>query len=112
MSKRGVKLYLDDIEDAIKKIEEYTSGLVADQFYEDYKTIDAVIKNLTVIGEASKNIPPEIKEKYSEVPWEEIAGMRNKVVHEYFGVDEEILWKTIEEDLPIFKEQILKIEIE
>lgn len=103
---------MEDIRIAIGRIEEYVNGMTADNFYADYKTIDAVVKNLTVIGEAAKNIPEEIKQAHQEIPWEEIAGMRNKVVHEYFGVDEEILWETIKNDLPVFKKQISKIEVE
>lgn len=61
--------------------------------------IDAVIRNLEVIGEAAKSLPISIKEQHSEVPWEKIAGMRNRIVHEYFGVDETILWQTIQDDL-------------
>jgi len=71
--------------------------------------IDAVVRNLSIIGEAVKNIPREIKVKNPDVAWNEIKGMRNKVVHEYFGTDEEILWKTIQDDLPIFKKQIAKL---
>lgn len=107
MSKRGAKLYLEDIRDSIKKIEEYTKDLNFDEFIKDEKTIDAVVRNLTIIGEAAKNIPNKIKSKNPDIAWVEAIGMRNKVTHEYFGVDEDILWKTIKEDLPIFKKQIL-----
>jgi|SRR3989338_2200821 len=109
MSKREAELYIEDIEEAIRKIEEYTKDLTFDDFVKDGKTIDAVIRNLSIIGEAANNIPDEIKNQNSDIPWGEIAGMRNKVVHEYFGVDEEILWKTIKEDLPIFKKQVEKL---
>lgn len=111
MSKRGIKLYVEDITNSLKKIEEYTKNLTFDQFNIDTKTVDAVIRNLTVIGEAAKNIPDEIKIKYDDIPWEEIIGMRNKVIHEYFGVDENILWETVKEDLPVFEKQILEIEL-
>ena len=109
MSKRKPKLYLEDIKDSIRKIEGYTSNLSFDEFKKDTLTIDAVVRNLTIIGEAAKNIPEEIKSKNPEVAWSEAIGMRNKVTHEYFGVDEDILWKTIKEDLPVFKKQISKI---
>lgn len=111
MSKRDVKLYIKDIIDSLEKIERYVENLTFDQFSTDIKTIDAVIRNLTVIGEAVKNIPHDIKIKCRDIPWEEIIGMRNKIIHEYFGVDESILWKTLKEDLPIFKDQIFKIEL-
>lgn len=109
MSKRTPKLYLEDIKDSIRKIENYTRNLSFDKFKKDTLTIDAVVRNLTIIGEAAKNIPKEIKSKYPEVVWSEAIGMRNKVTHEYFGIDEDILWKTIKEDLPVFKKQIAKI---
>ncbi|OGC06137.1 hypothetical protein A2230_06370 [candidate division WOR-1 bacterium RIFOXYA2_FULL_36_21] len=106
MSKRTDALYLDDIINCIRKIEEYTKGLSWDQFFVDEKTVDAVIRNLEIIGEASNNISKELKDKNPNVPWIEIIGMRNKIVHEYFGVDNEILWKTIKEDIERLKIQI------
>lgn len=76
------------------------------------KTIDAVVRNLSVMGEAVNNIPDEIKTKYTDIPWNEIIGMRNKIIHEYFGVDADILWETVKKDLPASKEQILKVSKE
>ena len=109
MSKREAKLYLEDIKDSIEKIEGYTKDLSFDEFVKDIKTVDAVVRNLAIIGEAARNIPEEIKSRNPKVAWSEAIGMRNKVTHEYFGVDEDILWKTIKEDLPVFKKQITKI---
>ena len=109
MSKRDAKLYIEDVKEAIKKIEEYTKGLYFEAFAKDGKTIDAVVRNLSIIGEAVKNFPTEIKSEYPKVPWKEISGIRNKAIHEYFGIDEEILWKTIKEDLPPFKKQMIEI---
>jgi len=109
MSKRGIKLYLEDIQDSIRKIEKYTRGSDFEKFSRDEQKIDAVVRNLSIIGEAVRNIPKEIKAKNPEVAWNEIKGMRNKVIHEYFGIDDEILWKTIQDDLPIFKKQITKL---
>ncbi len=109
MSNRDPKLYLEDIETSIQKIEEYTKNLSLNEFIQDAKTIDATIRNLSVIGEAANNIPDEVKSRYPHIPWEEIIGMRNKVIHEYFGVDEMILWKTVKEDLPILKKQISEL---
>jgi uncharacterized protein with HEPN domain len=108
MSKRGIKLYLEDIQDSIRKIEKYTRGLDFEKFSRDEEKIDAVVRNLSIIGEAVRNVPKEMKAKNPEVAWNEIKGMRNKVVHEYFGIDEEILWKTVQDDLPIFKKQVAK----
>lgn len=109
MSKRGIKLYLEDIQNSIRKIEKYTRGSNFEKFSRDEQMIDAVVRNLSIIGEAVKNVPKDMKAKNPEVAWNEIKGMRNKVVHEYFGIDEEILWKTIQDDLPIFKKQIAKL---
>lgn len=109
MSKRGAKLYLEDIRNSIRKIESYTSNLSFDEFKKDTLIIDAVVRNLTIIGEAARNMPEEIKSKNPKVAWKEAIGMRNKVTHEYFGVDEDILWKTIKEDLPILKKQISEL---
>lgn len=109
MSKRGIKLYLEDIKESIRKIEKYTRGVNFNKFSRDEKLIDAVVRNLSIIGEAVRNIPKEVKDKNTDVAWKEIKGMRNKVVHEYFGIDEDILWKTIQEDLPDFKKQIDKL---
>jgi len=109
MSKRGIELYLKDIQESIRKIEKYTRGVSFEKFSRDEKLIDAVARNFLIIGEAVINIPKEIKAKNPDVAWKEIKGMRNKVVHEYFGIDEEILWKTIQGDIPVFKKQIAKL---
>ncbi|MBU0978304.1 MAG: DUF86 domain-containing protein [Patescibacteria group bacterium] len=109
MSKRGTTLYLEDIKNSIEKIDCYTKGLSFNKFCKNTLVIDAVVRNLTIIGEATKNIPKEIKVKYPQSAWSEAIGMRNKVAHEYFGIDASILWKTIKEDLPIYKKQIAKI---
>ena len=106
MSERSVSLYIADIKDAIKKIEKYTKGLTLNSFGKDAKTIDAVVRNIEIIGEAAKHIPHEIRLKYVQVPWKEIIGARSKMIHEYFGVDTDILWKTIKEDIPFLKKQI------
>lgn len=106
MSKREPRLYLEDIKDSIEKIEKYIKDLSFDEFTRDDKTIDAIVRNLTIIGEAARNIPEELKLKNPDIAWSETIGMRNKITHEYFGVDEDILWKTIKEDLPTLKKQI------
>ena len=107
---RGVSLYLEDIVSAINKIEKYTKRLSFNRLKKDEKTIDAVIRNLEIIGEAAKHLPKQIKEKYFNIPWKEIVGMRNKVIHEYFGVDVDILWGTINEDIPDLKRKIRELK--
>jgi len=106
---RDVRLYLDDILEAIDKIERYTEGLNFEQFRKDDKTGDAVIRNFSVIGEAVKNIPPGVRKKYPDIPWKIIAGMRDKLVHEYFGIRYDVVWETIELRLPSLRVALKKI---
>lgn len=109
MSKNLPKLYLDDILTSIERIEEYTKNLSHKDFEDDQKTVDAVVRNLEIIGEAARNIPENFAEKHNSLPWSEMVSMRNKVIHEYSGVDVDILWKTIQEDLPKLKEQVKEL---
>ena len=106
---KNIKLFLNDILDSIQKIEIYTQGMTYDQFVKDEKTKDAVLRNLEIIGEAIKNIPGDIKEKYSEIKWKGITGMRDKLIHEYFGVSFPIVWETIKNDMTILKNEVKKI---
>ena len=102
-------MYLEDIETALNRIAEYIEGYTFVDFKRDYKTVDAVIRNFEIIGEAAKNLPDFIKEKYNEIPWEEMYLLRNKVTHEYFGVDYEIIWDVASNYLPFNKQQIILI---
>ena len=104
--KRDYRLYLDDILQAIAKIEKYTKDINLEQFIGDEKTVDAVIRNFAIIGEAVKNIPQSIRKKYPDIPWKEMAGMRDKLIHEYFGIRYDIVWQTVEKRLPHVKSQI------
>jgi uncharacterized protein with HEPN domain len=106
---REYKLYLIDIKEAIEKIEEYIKGISHTDFLESNKTIDAVVRNLEIIGEAARHIPVKIRQQYKGINWKDIVGMRNIVIHEYFGVDLDIVWKTIKERIPELKEKIKKI---
>ncbi|KAF0133597.1 MAG: hypothetical protein FD145_1213 [Candidatus Saganbacteria bacterium] len=101
--KRDYRVYLDDIIGAIEKIEKYINGLTFDEFSRDEKTIDSVIRNFEIIGEAAKNVPEEIRQEYPKIPWKEMAGMRDKLIHEYFGVKIEVVWETIKKRLPNVK---------
>jgi len=107
--KRDYRLYIDDILEAVEKIEKYVEKLTFDDFAQDGKTIDAVIRNFEIIGEAGKEIPEEIKAKYPDIPWREMAGMRDKLIHAYFGVNLEVVWQTIMHRLPELKKKIEKI---
>lgn len=106
---RDFRLFLDDIYSALLKIENYTQELDFNKFQQDNKTIDAVIRNFEILGEATKQIPSNIRSKYSKVPWKEMAGMRDKLVHAYFGVDIDVLWETIIKRIPELKNQIQEI---
>jgi uncharacterized protein with HEPN domain len=99
MSKREVKLYLTDIDDAISAIQTYTTDMTYEQLLDDRKTRDAIILNFVVIGEAIKKIPQEIIHHHPEVPWKEFAGMRDKMVHGYFQISPTIVWETSQHDL-------------
>lgn len=108
-TKRSDKLYLKDILDSIEKIEGYINNLNYEEFSENPMVIDAAVRNLEIIGEATKNLSREIKSSNYDIPWKEMAGMRNKVIHEYFGVNLKIVWKTIKERLPELKIKIREI---
>jgi len=106
---RDYKVYLEDIAEAIRKIRFFTTGLSLETFYSDVKTFDAVIRNLEIIGEAIKRVPEEIRLKYIDVEWKKIAGLRDILAHEYFGVDVEIIWDIIQNKLPVLERQIGQI---
>ena len=109
MSKREPILLLEDIIESIQKIKIYTTGLSLDDFLKDDKTIDAVIRNFEIIGEASNRIPDEIRDKFQLVNWHRIRGFRNRIVHDYMGIDYEIVWEIIEKDLEELKNKIQEI---
>ncbi len=109
MKKRNPKIFLNDILQSIKHIEEYIKEISYDNFIKDQKTVDAVIRNLEIIGEATKNISDVFKKKNPHLPWKEMAKMRDKLIHGYFDIIYQIVWKTINSDLPQIKHEILKI---
>lgn len=109
--KREIGDYIEDIINTIDKAMNFIKDISYEEFTQDDKTVFAVVRALEIIGEATKNVPDEIRKKYSEVPWKDIAGMRDKVIHEYFGVKLMIVWKTVKERIPSLKpifERILK----
>jgi len=109
MSKRSIDVLLEDMLDAIQKIERYTNGMSQDIFEEDEKTVDAVIRNLEIIGEAANRLPKDFINKRPEIEWVKIIGFRNRIVHEYFGVDLKIIWQIIQKDLPPFRDSLIAI---
>ena len=106
---RDFKLYLEDILDCIKNINEYVSGHNFNSLSRDKKTIDAVIRNLEIIGEASRNIPNEIRDEHPEIRWRGIIGLRNILIHVYYSLTLKIIWDIINNELPILDEQIRKM---
>ena len=109
MPKRGNKEFLLDIIEAIKRSELYTKELSYQDFLQKMETQDAVVRNFEIIGEAVKNVSKTLKEKYKDIQWKEIAGMRDKVIHFYFGVNWDIVWRAAKDSLPPFKEKIERI---
>ena len=107
--RRDYRVYLDDILDSINKIERYTKRISQKKFYKDTKTFDAVVRNLEIIGEAIKKAPDGVRSKHPDVEWKKIAGLRDILIHEYFGVDLEIIWDIVKNKLPGLKPQIRKI---
>ncbi|MDV2482746.1 DUF86 domain-containing protein [Methanoculleus sp. Wushi-C6] len=95
--------YPDDILDAVEKIEIFTRGMSYEEFSDDARTVYAVTRALEVIGEAAKCIPRGIREDYPGHPWTEMAGMRDKLIHAYFGINRATIWRTIREDIPPFR---------
>ena len=103
MSKRSLPLLVEDIWESIEKIERYTEGMAQGDFENDEKTTDAVVRNLEIVGEAANRLPKDFVNHHSEIDWVKIVGLRNRIVHEYFGVDLQIIWQIIKSDLPEFK---------
>lgn len=106
---RDHSLYLKDILAAIESIESFVAGMTYEDFCEDDKTASAVIRKFEIIGEATKNVPDEIRKHHPSLPWKEMAGMRDRLIHFYFGVDHNLVWMTIKERLPQVKSEIQDI---
>src|SRR5437762_2108285 len=98
MPRRDSNLLIQDMLSAIRQIENYIAGLDHDSFLADRRTIDAVVRNLEVLGEASRQLPKEFVNQKSQIPWQLISGLRNRIVHDYFGLDLEIIWQVISQD--------------
>ena len=103
---RDFRVYLEDILGAISKIQRYTNGLSKQAFAADEKTLDAVVRNLEVIGEAVKQLPPELRVLEPSVEWQKIAGLRDILIHQYFGIDVDILWDVIRNKLPVLEASV------
>ena len=104
--KKGDTAYLRHILDAISRIEEYTKGIEYEDFMDDHLIQDGVIRQIEIIGEATKRLSDEIPEKYQDIPWKDMAGMRDKLIHDYLGVDMDAVWETVEGDIPLLKNKL------
>lgn len=106
MSKREDNALIQDIKEAIDRIISYTSQIEYEDFLQDYKTQDAVIRNIEILGEAVKLLSDEVKEKYTNIPWKDIAGTRDKLIHNYFGVNIDIVWNIAKNEIPFLSAQL------
>jgi len=109
MSKREWKLFIEDILESIRLIKSYVENMGFDDFKNDRKTIDAVVRNFEIIGEASRFIPDEIKGKYENADWKGIVGLRNRIAHEYFDISLSIVWHIVMKELPTLEDQMKEI---
>ena len=109
MSKRGDIAFLSDIKEAVGRIELYIGTKSNEEFLKDIKTQDAVVRNLEIIGEATKNVSNELKRKYPQIPWKKLAGARDRLIHYYFGVNYDVVWAIVKEELPEILPQIEEV---
>jgi uncharacterized protein with HEPN domain len=107
--KRDYKLFIKDIISAMKSIEEFVEGLSLDEVKEDDKTSSAVIRKFEIIGEATRHVPEDLKEKYPDIPWKRMAGMRDRLIHAYFGVDYRLVWEAIKIDIPKLRPRLEEV---
>ncbi len=108
--KRAILDYINDVLDAMTKAQGFLQDIPYDEFIKEDKTQFATVRAIEIIGEATKNIPPSVRKKYPQIPWRDIAGMRDKVVHEYFGLNLKVIWKTVKEDIPSVKPLFEKLK--
>jgi len=106
---RGSRVWLEDILESIRRIDAFTEGMTVERFRSDLLAQDAVIRNLEVIGEAAKKIPESLRATHSSIPWPRVAGLRDLLIHEYFGIDLEIVWNVVGEHLPPLRDEVVRM---
>jgi uncharacterized protein with HEPN domain len=109
MSKRTAQFLLEDMLLSMEKISAYIGTMEKSDFVNDSRTVDAVVRNLEIIGEAASRIPAEYRDAHPGIPWRKVVGLRNRVIHEYFGVDLEIVWSIVKQDLTSLKSEIARL---
>jgi len=107
---RDIRVYIEDILDSIAKIEQYTKGVNEQEFLTNTQLQDAVLRRLEIIGEAVKNVPQPFRDRYPHIPWKKIAGLRDVLIHEYFGVNMRRAWKLTKEDIFVLSDNIQKLK--
>jgi len=112
MTPKDYRDYIQDILDAISDVDDFIGTMRFEDFLKDKKTVNAVLKSIEIMGEASKRIPQNLRDKYPAVPWKRMAGVRDKLIHEYSGVDLEIVWKLIKHELTLVQPEILKVMVD
>lgn len=109
MTKRQVEDYLQDILDAVAAIEQFTAGIEFEAFSQNLEKVFAVSRAMEIIGEAVKRVPDSVRNQYPDIPWRDIAGMRDKLIHDYFNTDVQIIWQAVQEDVPQLKMMISEV---